>query len=112
VIVASVALTSQTASIGNTTLYTPEEDGDYLATGYLEIPSTSHGDGDAALYFTWQDDIQAESGSGIIAQYPAFGISGHQVIRAKSGYAIQYHVDFLLGANTPWFNVFIKLVRL
>ncbi len=134
-VVARVSLLNQSSSVGPATLWTPTEDGLFLALVYMvqtpPYPSACTGDlcGTVTPYFDWTDDVGTQSTENdappsmsfldapYCAHAPTTGCvdnnpNGTFVIRAKAGTPINYHIyyEFIPGASSnPTYNCFIVL---
>lgn len=110
-IVAKVALTGQTSSVGSTTIYTPAVDGDYHLSCY--IVANGLGQGQDEIAFQWTDEIQSESGS-CATNSSGSGISSRNesTIHVAAGTPIKYSstVSFTFGTAAA-FDAFIVVVK-
>lgn len=106
--VATADLLTQSSSTTGVTLYTPPDDGEYLATMYGTC--TAGAGGGIGAFFTWTDenrtytdDLGISFGAGGFAQ-------GQYILHLKGGQPLIY--DSFWGGSGATCDLFIRLVKL
>lgn len=111
-VVGNVALLSQSASIGTTTLFTAPAAGLYLAFGQLECTTT--GSGTVTVTVSNTDDVGATSKTSTTQSLTATGrlVFSYIPFVATSGSTITYATTVAGGGSGERYAVYLSIIRL